>query len=202
MRVGVLVVQERGREHQAMLARLGQTVVDVRQPSDLAGLAALVLPGGKSTLMAEAMIAAGLWEPVRAFVTSGAPVLATCAGLVLLARDSGRRQPLLGVMNVTVRRNAFGGALEDFDTPLAIPALGPRPFPGAFRSAPAIERAGSGVAVLATLPEGTIVAARQRALLVAAFHPELTDDPRLHAYFLAMRDDDEIVTAETAACAW
>ncbi|MCC6628789.1 MAG: pyridoxal 5'-phosphate synthase glutaminase subunit PdxT [Chloroflexi bacterium] len=186
MRVGVLAVQERGREHQAMLARLGQTVIDVRQPSDLTALDALVAPGGKSPVMAEAMLSAGLWEPVRAFAIAGGPVLGTCAGMVLLARASGRDQPLLGVLHATVRRSAFGGAREDFDTPLAIPALGLRPFPGAFRAAPAIDVAGLGVAVLATLPDGAIVAVRQRMLLATAFHPELTDDLRLHRYFLAM----------------
>jgi 5'-phosphate synthase pdxT subunit len=189
MRVGVVALEGGGRDHLAALRRLGKAAVAVERPTDLGGLAALILPGGKSPTLASAMLAGGLWEPVRAFGASGRPVWGTCAGMVLLARESGRRQPLLGLMDLRVRRNAFGQSRERFETALPIPALGWPPFPAVFRAAPAIEAAGEEVEILAALPAGAIVAARQGRLLATAFHPELTDDLRLHRYFLALADD-------------
>jgi 5'-phosphate synthase pdxT subunit len=187
MRVGVLALAEgRGREHLALLGRLGVVAVPVAAPAALDGLGGLILPGGKSTAMGEQIETAGLWAPLRAFAASGRPVWGTCAGMVLLARASGRRQPLLGLMDIVVRRSAFGQPLARFEMPVPVPALGWPPFPAVFRAAPAIVAAGEEVAILATLPDGTIVAARQGHLLATAFHPELTGDPRLHAYFLAM----------------
>jgi 5'-phosphate synthase pdxT subunit len=140
-----------------------------------------------------------LREPLRAFAAGGRPVWGTCAGMILLARDVGRQQPGLDVMDVKVKRNAFGRQLDSFETELPIPALGDRPFPAVFIRAPAIESVGAGVDVLSTLPEGAIVAARQGNLLATAFHPELTGDPRLHRYFLTIgHDEDEVQTAEAA----
>jgi 5'-phosphate synthase pdxT subunit len=130
-----------------------------------------------------------LREPLRAFAAGGRPVWGTCAGMILLARDVGRQQPGLDLMDVRVKRNAFGRQLDSFETGLAIPALGDPDFPAVFIRAPAIESVGAGVDSLATLPDGTIVAARQGNLLATAFHPELTNDPRLHQYFLEMRDE-------------
>jgi 5'-phosphate synthase pdxT subunit len=186
MRVGVLALQGAFREHAEMLRRLGHEAVEVRLPEHLDGLEALILPGGESTTIGKLMETFRLREPLRAFATSGRPVWGTCAGMILLARDVGRQQPLLDLMDVRVRRNAFGRQVDSFETPVAIPALGEPPFPAVFIRAPSIESVGAGVDVLATLPDGTIVAARQGHLLATSFHPELTDDPRLHAYFLAM----------------
>jgi 5'-phosphate synthase pdxT subunit len=185
-RVGVVALEGGGQAHLAALRRLGQAAVAVARPADLAGLAALILPGGKSPALAASMMAAGLWEPARAFGARGKPIWGTCAGMVLLARESGRSQPLLGLMDLRVRRNAFGRPLERFETMLPIPALGWPPFPAVFRAAPAIEAAGAEVEILATLPDGAIVAVRQGRLLATAFHPEQTDDLRLHRYFLAL----------------
>jgi 5'-phosphate synthase pdxT subunit len=186
MRVGVLALQGAFREHVEMLRRLGHEAVEVRLPEHLDGLEALILPGGESTTIGKLMETFRLREPLRAFATSGRPVWGTCAGMILLARDAGRQQPLLDLMDVRVRRNAFGRQVDSFETPVAIPALGEPPFPAVFIRAPSIESVGAGVDVLATLPDGTIVAARQGHLLATSFHPELTGDSRLHAYFLAM----------------
>ena len=175
-----------GQHHLAVLGRLGVDAVTVNTPTALADLDGLILPGGKSTTQGERIEAGGLAGPLRAFAAQGRPIWGTCAGLVLLARASGRRQPLLGLMDITVRRNAFGQPLEHFEEWLSVPALGWPPFLAVFRAGPAIETAGPEIEILASLPDGTIVAARQGRLLATAFHPELTDDPRLHRYFLAM----------------
>jgi 5'-phosphate synthase pdxT subunit len=199
MRVGVLALQGAFREHREMLDRLGCEVVEVRLPEHLAGLDALILPGGESTTIGKLMAMYGLREPLRDFAASGRPVWGTCAGMILLARDVGRSQPLLDLMDVRVRRNAFGRQLDSFETLLAFPALGEPPFPAIFIRAPLIESVGDEVMVLATLPDGTIVAARQGNLLATAFHPELTDDPRLHRYFLAMAGEEAVQPAAATA---
>ncbi len=189
MRVGVLALQGAFREHVEMLRRLGHEAVEVRLPEQLAGLDALILPGGESTTIGKLMETFGLREPLRAFAQAGRPVWGTCAGLILLAHDVGREQPLLDVMNVRVKRNAFGRQTESFETEVPIPPLGEPPFPAVFIRAPYIETVGDGVDVLGTLPDGTIVAARQDNLLATSFHPELSGDPRLHRYFLALAED-------------
>jgi 5'-phosphate synthase pdxT subunit len=183
-----------------MLERLDQVVIDVQTATDLERADALVLPGGKSPALAQATIEAGLWAPIKQFAGSGRPVLGTCAGLVLLAQATGRDQLLLGLLHVRVKRSAFSRD-GSFDMAVAMPALGTLPFRGVFRAAPAVAAVGGGVAVLATLDDGTIVAVRQGNLLATAFHPELTDDLRLHAYFLTMGlEDHEPATSEAGSC--
>jgi 5'-phosphate synthase pdxT subunit len=186
MRVGVLALQGAFREHSEMVRRLGHEAVEVRLPEHLHGLDALILPGGESTTIGRLMELYGLREPLRAFAAAGRPVWGTCAGMILLARDVGREQPRLGLLDAHVRRNAFGRQVDSFETALAMPVLGEPPFPAVFIRAPLIEAVGDGIEVLATLTDGTIVAARQGNLLATAFHPELTGDPRLHAYFLGL----------------
>ena len=189
MRVGVLALQGAFREHVEMLRRLGHEAVEVRLPEHLAGLDALILPGGESTTIGKLMETFGLREPLREFAQSGRPVWGTCAGLILLAHDVGREQPLLDVMDVRVKRNAFGRQTESFETEVPIPPLGDSPFPAVFIRAPYIETVGDGVEVIGTLADGTIVAARQGMLLATSFHPELSGDPRLHRYFLALAEE-------------
>ena len=189
MRVGVLALQGAFREHVEMLRRLGHEAVEVRLPEQVAGLDALILPGGESTTIGKLMETFGLREPLRQFAQSGRPVWGTCAGLILLAHDVGREQPLLDVMDVRVKRNAFGRQTESFETEVPIPPLGDSPFPAVFIRAPYIETVGDGVEVIGTLADGTIVAARQGMLLATSFHPELSGDPRLHRYFLALAEE-------------
>lgn len=186
MRVGVLALQGAFREHIEMVERLGVEAIEVRTPEQLATVDALILPGGESTTIGKLMERFGLTEPMRAFAAAGHPMWGTCAGLILMARDCGRPQPLLGIMDVTVERNAFGRQLDSFETQLTIDALGTPPFPAVFIRAPIISSVGPAVEVLASLPDGTVVAARQGNLLVTAFHPELTGDPRLHQYLIGM----------------
>jgi len=187
--VGVLALQGAFIEHIHILRSLGVIAREVRLPEQLAGLDGLILPGGESTTIGKLAVAYGLTEPVRRMAAEGLPIWGTCAGMILLARDiGGLDQPLLGLMDIVVRRNAFGRQLQSFVEEIDIPALGngQAPFPAVFIRAPWIERVGPGVEILARLPEGPIVAARQGNLVATAFHPELTADRRFHRYFLAM----------------
>jgi len=187
MRVGVLALQGAFIEHIAMLRSLGVEAVPVRLPSGLEGLDGLIIPGGESTTMAKLLITSGLLEPLRRTIDAGTPVYGTCAGMILLARDIGSAaQPTLGEMDIVVKRNAFGRQLDSFEQDIAMPALGDPPFHAVFIRAPAIERVGPAARELGRLDDGTIVAARQGALLATAFHPELSGDARIHAYFIAM----------------
>jgi 5'-phosphate synthase pdxT subunit len=189
MRVGVLALQGSFAEHAEALRAVGASPVLVRLPAHMENLAGLIIPGGESTTIGKLLVNSGLLEPLRIAVTKGMPVYGTCAGMILLARDiGGHDQPLIGVMDITVKRNAFGRQLESFEESLRVPTLGPEPFRGVFIRAPLIEKTGTGVAVLATLTDGRVVAARQGKLLATAFHPELTDDSRVHRYFLEMID--------------
>ena len=186
-RIGVLALQGAFVEHEAMLRRLGAETVEVRLPHELEGIDGLVIPGGESTTIGKLLVAYDLMEPIRKLAQEGLPILGTCAGLIVLARNIGANgQPLIGVMDIVVGRNAFGRQVDSFETDLAIPALGEKPFQAVFIRAPLIETAGEGVEVLARLPDGRIVAARSENLLVSAFHPELTEDSRFHRYFLDM----------------
>lgn len=209
-RIGVLALQGDFREHIRALARLGAEAHAVRLPKDLDGVDALVIPGGESTVMGKLMLQYALDRPLRALIQAGVPTWGTCAGLILLARETdnaAREQPLLAAMDIRVRRNAFGTQRESFETELAIPALGGQPYHAVFIRAPLIEEVGAGVEVLARLeaPEDArdapdrerrgklaekvgdkIVAVRQRNLLGTAFHPEVTEDLRFHEYFLGI----------------
>ena len=160
-----------------MLERLGAEVVEVRLPRDLDGLNGLVIPGGESTTISKLLTDYGLVEPLRERIRGGLPVLGTCAGAILLSRE-------LEAIDMTVKRNAFGRQLQSFETDLTVAGLGDRPLRAIFIRAPAIESVGPGTEVVAKLADGTIVAARQGHVLTTAFHPELTDDDRLHAHWL------------------
>ncbi|RIL09792.1 pyridoxal 5'-phosphate synthase glutaminase subunit PdxT [bacterium] len=185
-RVGVLALQGDVAEHAGALARCGVAAVRVRRPADLAGLDALVLPGGESTTIGQLAVDYGLVQPLRDFVASGKPVWGTCAGLILLARDAGHAQPLVGGLDVRVDRNAFGRQVASFETDLDVAGLAGGPFRAVFIRAPAVVEAGPGVDVLARLDDGPIVAVRQGAILGTAFHAELGDDLRVHRLFLGM----------------
>ena len=189
MRIGVLALQGAFIEHEHVLARLGAQPVEVRLPEHLEGLAGLIIPGGESTTIGLLAQKWGLLEPLREFARSGRPLWGTCAGMILLAKevvDGVAGQPILGLMDITVRRNAFGRQVDSFEADLAVPVLGDPPFHAVFIRAPVIERVGAEVEVLATLEEGTAVAVQQGNLLATAFHPELTRDERFHRYFLKL----------------
>lgn len=190
-RIGVLALQGAFIEHENVLARLGVRPVEVRLPEHLEGLDGLIIPGGESTTMGLLAQKWGLLEPLRAFARSGRPIWGTCAGMILLAKevvDGVPGQPILGLMDITVRRNAFGRQVDSFEADLEIPALGNPPFHAVFIRAPIIERVGPGVDVLASLEDGTAVAVQQGNLLATAFHPELTGDVRFHRYFLRVAE--------------
>ena len=183
--IGVLALQGAFIEHVQMLERLGAGAREVRLPSDLEGLDGLIIPGGESTTIGKLLVHYELLEPLRELVSSGFPIYGTCAGTILLAKDiGGLDQPLLATMDLVVERNAFGRQLQSFETEITIAGLGEEPFRAIFIRAPAIKSTGPGVDVLASLENGTIVAARQDSLLVSCFHPELTDDDRFHRAFL------------------
>ena len=195
-RIGVLALQGAFVEHEQALRLLGAEPVEVRLPPHLEGLDGLIIPGGESTTIGQVAEQWGLVEPLRAFARSGRPLWGTCAGMILMAReviDGVPGQPTLGLMDIAVRRNAFGRQVDSFEADLKIPALGAPPFPAVFIRAPRIERVGAGVDVLARLGSipgerngNEIVAARQDNLLATAFHPELTEDDRLHRFFLGL----------------
>ncbi|EYB67698.1 glutamine amidotransferase subunit PdxT [Deinococcus phoenicis] len=189
--IGVLALQGAFREHRQRLESLGAPVREVRLPGDLVGLGGLVIPGGESTTIARLMTDFGLWAPVRDFHAAGGAIWGTCAGAILLAREVGGAPPQFGghqdslaLMDLTVRRNAFGRQVDSFHTPLDVRGL-TAPFPAVFIRAPVIERVGEGVEILAR-HAGQIVLARQGRLLASSFHPELTPDARLHALFLEL----------------
>jgi pyridoxal 5'-phosphate synthase pdxT subunit len=186
-RVGVLALQGAFREHSAALADVGLEPVEVRRADQLAGLAGLVIPGGESTTMSKLMVAYELERPILELHAAGAPVFGTCAGMILVARhavDGLPDQRYLGLIDLEVRRNAFGRQVASFEAPITL-AGDEHPLTGVFIRAPWIESAGAGVEVLAE-HEGHPVAARQGDVLVSAFHPELTPDRRLHRMFAEM----------------
>jgi 5'-phosphate synthase pdxT subunit len=183
-RAGVLALQGAFREHVRALAEVGLEPVEVRQLRDLEGLDGLVIPGGESTTMSKLMAAFELEHPIRDLRAAGAPVFGTCAGMILVARhavDATPDQRQLGLIDIDVRRNAYGRQVSSFEAELALRG-DPDPLTGVFIRAPWIERAGDGVEVLAEL-DGHAVAAEQDGVLVTAFHPELTGDLRLHRRF-------------------
>jgi 5'-phosphate synthase pdxT subunit len=183
--IGVLALQGDFREHREVLERLGATTPEVRLPVDLEGLDGLIIPGGESTAIVRLMRTSHLFEPLRKLADDGFPIWGTCAGMILLAkRLDGTGIPALQAMDIAVRRNAFGRQVDSFEADLRVSALGDPPYRAIFIRAPIIEDVGPAVEVLARLPDGTPVAARQGRLLATAFHPELTPDDRFHRYFL------------------
>ena len=184
-RPGVLGLQGDFREHLETFARIGAPATDVRRPEQLDAIDAHIIPGGESTTIGKLAKQYGFLPKLHERIAAGMAVWGTCAGAIFLAKDvPGHPHPVLGAMDLTVRRNAFGRQLDSFEADLDVPALGPAPFHAVFIRAPLIERAGAGVDVLATLPSGAIVAVRQGRLLASSFHPELTHDDRFHDYFL------------------
>jgi len=190
MRIGVLALQGAFHEHQVMLERLGAEVRQVRLPAHLDGLDGLIIPGGESTTIGKLAVDFGLMEPMKAFAVEHA-LWGTCAGAIFMAREVGRPQPLLGLMDIVIERNAFGRQVASFETDLDVPALrhlngGGKAYHAVFIRAPLIEAVRGTAQALVALPDGRIVAARQGRWLATSFHPELTQDDRFHRYFLEM----------------
>ena len=184
-------------EHIAALQRAGATPLEVKTPDDLARVDALIVPGGESTTVIKLLERFGLAAPIKDRVNAGMPLWGTCMGLILAAHDvADLPQPTLDLIDITVRRNAFGRQVASAEVDLAIPALGQKPFPAVFIRAPWIERAGAGVDVLGSR-NGHVVFVRQRNVLGSSFHPELTDDDRLHRYFLSLVCHPERSEAES-----
>jgi 5'-phosphate synthase pdxT subunit len=193
MKIGVLALQGAFIEHEAMLKRLGVDVVEVRLPSDLEDVDGVIIPGGESTTIGKLAVQYHLMEPLRELARSGKPLWGTCAGMIFMAKAveaEGRDQPLLGLMDVRVQRNAFGRQVDSFEADLNIKGVdGDKPFHAIFSRAPLIESVGPGVDVLARVEkdhQDVIVAARQGNLRATSFHPELSYDDRFHRYFLKM----------------
>ena len=183
--VGVLALQGAFREHVAAVTRLGATAREVRQLKDIDGIDALIIPGGESTTMGKLLNEWNMLEPLRQRILDGMPVYGSCAGLILLCREiENSDQPRLGVLDATVRRNAFGRQVDSFETDLNIPEIGADPIPAVFIRAPVITGVGAGVTVLSEV-KGQAVAVRQNNILATSFHPELTPDTRMHSYFLS-----------------
>ena len=191
--VGVLALQGDFAEHEAVLRGLGAETREVRLPAHLEGLDALIIPGGESTTISRLMALYGLLEPLRAFAARR-PVWGTCAGMIVMAKHATDLDlETLGLVDISVQRNAFGRQVDSFETELPIDEVEGGPVRCVFIRAPLIREAGAGVKVLAAIEGQGIVAARQGHLLVTSFHPELTGDTRLHAYFLSLADQSAAV---------
>ena len=190
MKIGVLALQGDFAEHVSMLKKIGVEAVEVRLPKHLDGLNGLIIPGGESTTIGKLAVAYGLIEPLREFGKSHA-IWGTCAGAIFLSKDIGRDQPLLGLMDIKVKRNAFGRQVDSFETDLEIDELykatgTEHPYHAVFIRGPIIEAVSGTAKVLSALEDGRIVAAQQGQLLATSFHPELTDDTRFHEYFISL----------------
>jgi 5'-phosphate synthase pdxT subunit len=190
MKIGVLALQGDFAEHTVMLERLEVTPVEVRLAKHLDGLDGLIIPGGESTTIGKLAVDFGLMEPLRAFGKSHA-VWGTCAGAIFLSKDVRRHQPLLGIMDITVERNAFGRQVDSFEADLDIEALKKAtrtsaPYHAVFIRAPIIQSVSGKAKILSALPDGRIVAAQEGKLLATSFHPELTEDHRFHDYFISL----------------
>jgi len=196
MKTGILALQGAFIEHERVIQQLGSEIIEVRVKEDLAGLNGLIIPGGESTTILKLMHIYEIFEPLKKLIERGFPVVGTCAGMICLANKVHNSQlsvlDPLEVMDISVKRNAFGRQKESFETDLKMAVLGEHPFHAVFIRAPLIERAGPQVEVLGKLANGTIVAARQGNLLVSSFHPELTEDFRFHEYFLKMAEGARI----------
>lgn len=193
-KIGVLALQGDFAEHIGMLRRLGVEALQVRLAGELEGLDGLIIPGGESTTIGKLAKEYGLIEPLRAFGAQK-PIWGTCAGAIFLSKDATRAkqgQPLLGLMDITIQRNAFGRQVDSFEVEMVVPALAKvspenPPFSAVFIRAPLIESLDSEeVKVIAQLEDGRIVAAQQGKLLITSFHPELNQDDRFHHYFLTL----------------
>jgi 5'-phosphate synthase pdxT subunit len=198
MKVGVLALQGAFIEHIKILRQLGVEAVEVRLPQDLEGLDGLIIPGGESTTIGKLSDTFELTEPLREFAADN-PVWGTCAGMIFMANElysdeAVREQPLLGVMDIVVERNAFGRQVDSFIAPLEVDDLeagDSTPFPAVFIRGPRLVDAHGNARVLARLADGTPVAAREGHWLVTSFHPELTGDTRFHQYFVKMIKEND-----------
>lgn len=188
MKIGVLAAQGAFIEHIHALERLKIETAEVRLRQDLEELDGLIIPGGESTTITKLMLAYNLSDRIKELVAKGMPVMGTCAGMIVLANNlvDGNGVQSLKVIDITVRRNAFGRQVDSFETDIQIGVLGKNPFHAVFIRAPLIESVGKNVEVLARLEDKTIVAAQQGKILVLSFHPELTDDLRMHRYFVEL----------------
>lgn len=192
MKIGVLALQGDFAEHLVMLRQIGVEAVEVRLPRHLDDLDGLIMPGGESTTIGKLAVAYELMDPLRQFGQKK-PLWGTCAGAIFLSKDARRDQPLLGLMDITVERNAFGRQVDSFEVDLDVPALdtvAPQsgPYHAVFIRAPLIESVGKDAHSLACLDDGRVVAAQQGRLLATSFHPELTRDDRFHRYFLSLAE--------------
>jgi len=187
MRIGVLALQGDFREHRISLEKLGADVTEVRLPEHLEGLQGLIIPGGESTTIGKLMVAYDLLEPIRTFGHNQA-IWGTCAGAILLAKEIGRNQPLLGLMDMEIKRNAFGRQIDSFEIDIMVPFLqSPKiPYHLTFIRGPIITRVWGEAQTTLSLPDGRAIAARQGKLFATSFHPELTNDLRFHQYFLEL----------------
>ena len=187
VRIGVLAVQGAFAEHIELLRQLGVEAIPVRLPGDLDGLAGLVIPGGESTAMRKLIDTWELRSPILELANRGAPIFGTCAGMILLSSEiSDGDAPVLPLLDITVKRNAFGRQLESFESDVDVPVLGDRPVHAVFIRAPIVERVGPDVDVLAKLDDGRIVAVRQGSVIATAFHPELAGETRFHRLVATM----------------
>lgn len=193
LKIGVLALQGAFIEHIFALRSLGVEAVEVRLPQELADLDGLIIPGGESTTIGKLADLYGLMDPLRDFA-SHKPVWGTCAGMIFMAKEIGQSQPLLGVMDIVVERNAFGRQVDSFEIDLDIPALhtNGRPYHAVFIRAPKLVAARNDAEIIAQLADGTAVAAQQGTLLVTSFHPELTDDTRFHRYFIELIEKNQV----------
>lgn len=196
MKIGVLALQGAFIEHIKILRNLGVEAVEVRLADDLQGLDGLIIPGGESTTIGKLAEIYGLIEPLRAFAAEK-PVWGTCAGMIFMAKEIDQDQPLLGVMDIVVERNAFGRQVDSFETDLDVTVFengsnSSRPFPAVFIRAPRLVNARGETEILSTLADGTAVAAQEGRWLVTAFHPELTGDDRFHRYFIEMVEQNKM----------
>jgi len=192
MKIGVLALQGDFAEHISMLKKLRVETAEVRLPGHLDGLDGLIIPGGESTTIGKLAVAYDLMEPLQTFGQRHA-IWGTCAGAIFISKDIGRDQPLLGLMDIKVQRNAFGRQIDSFETDLDIPELKQATgttddYHAVFIRAPIIESVSGDAKILASVPDGRIVAAQQGNFLATSFHPELTDDTRFHEFFLSLVD--------------
>ena len=183
----MLALQGAFIEHVSMLRAIGAEAVEIRLPAQLDGVDGLIIPGGESTTLRRLIERWALRDPILGLIQRGAPVLGTCAGMIVLAREiAGGEPPVLPVLDVTVERNAFGRQLDSFETELEVPVLGSQPVHAVFIRAPVISHVGPGVAVMAALDDGRVVAVRERNVLATSFHPELAGETRFHRLLTTM----------------
>lgn len=186
MKIGILGFQGAITEHRQHIEKLGHEAVIVRYPEELANIQGIILPGGESTTIGKLLVRTGMMEPLRKKIEQGLPVWGTCAGMILLAKELVNDPVIhLAVMDIAVRRNAYGTQIDSFDTEVSIPEIGATPLPLVFIRAPYIERTGQVVRVLCRI-DGHVVAAKEGNMLATSFHPELTDNSSFHEYFISM----------------